>query len=523
MNPLAKAIAILLVFLGLLVAGSATYLALSQTTESLPSVTVVAAADEATTEQVHQLCAACHAYPPPESFPRSAWRREVKQGFDFFRDSTMQIDFPSLESVVRYYESRAPEALPTPFLKRSDEPMPVRFHARGVQARKDNPLPAISNVNLVHLSDPVKLDLLACDMRSDQVMVLKPYEAKPAWQVLGHVPAPAHAEVVDLDGDGIPDILVACLGHFFPTNGLVGSVVWLRGKGDGTYTPITLLEGVGRVADVQAADFQGHGKLDLVVAAFGWRTTGETIYLENQTTDWSRPKFVPRVLDNRAGAIHVPVCDLNKDGKPDFVALISQEHETIVAFINEGEGKFRKETIYTAPHPAYGSSGIQIVDLDGDGNLDVLYTNGDVLDHYMLRPEHSIQWLRNRGTFPFEHHHLASMYGVERAVAADFTGQGHQDIVAVSYLPISGFPDREEKQFDAVLYLEQKSPGEFVAHSLDKGACDHFTCAAGDIRGDGHISFVTGNHYLSQHPYLPDAVTIWENTGRSEAIKPQKK
>src|SRR5262249_35461370 len=151
-----------------------------------------------------------------------------------------------------------------------------------------------------------------------------PYAPSPAWKVLGQAPNPAHAEVVDLDGDGIKDILVATLGSVEPSDRLSGSVVWPRGSRDGLCTPITLLEGVGRVGDVQAADFRGVGKLDLIVAVFGWRKTGEVIYLENQTTDWSHPKFVKRVLDDRHGAIHVPVADINGDGRPDFVALISQ-------------------------------------------------------------------------------------------------------------------------------------------------------------------------------------------------------
>src|SRR5205807_3983394 len=133
----------------------------------------------------------------------------------------------------------------------------------------------------------------------------------------------------------------------------------------------TLLDGVGRVADVQAADFRGTGKPDLVVAVFGWHTTCEILFLENQTSDWAKPKFVPKMLDPRHGGIHVPVLDLNHVGKPDFIALISQEHETIVAFLNEGNGNFRKETIYTGPHPAYGSSGIQLAAMNGDGHLDV--------------------------------------------------------------------------------------------------------------------------------------------------------
>jgi hypothetical protein len=49
----------------------------------------------------------------------------------------------------------------------------------------------------------------------------------------------------------------------------------MAGGPDGTFTPVILLKGVGRVADVQAADFNGDGKLDLVVGVFGWRNTGE--------------------------------------------------------------------------------------------------------------------------------------------------------------------------------------------------------------------------------------------------------
>ena len=63
--------------------------------------------------------------------------------------------------------------------------------------------------------------------------------------------------------------------------------------------------------------------------------------------------------------------------------------------------RFRKETIYQAPHPAYGSTGIQLVDLDGDGRVDVLYTNGDVFDDNILKPYHGIHWLQNQGRFPF--------------------------------------------------------------------------------------------------------------------------
>jgi hypothetical protein len=353
-----------------------------------------------------------------------------------------------------------------------------------------------------------------------RILVLRPYEPDPKWRVLADekvVHNPAHAEVVDLDGDGIPDILVANLGSFTPTDVRFGSVVWLRGRPDGTFEPHTLLQNIGRVADVQAAHFTSKDRLDLVVGEFGWRATGAVHFLRNVTTDWNDPKFEDHVIDKRHGTIHVPVADLNGDGKPDFVALISQEHEAVVAYLNKGDGTFEPKTMWQAPHPAWGSSGIQLVDLNGDGKLDVLYTNGDVLDKpSLLKPYHSIQWLENPGgTYPFVHHHLTPMYGVHRAVAADLRGVGKKDVVAVAFLPEEEFGEGRKKA-DAVIYLEQTGPGKFVRYALETGSCDHVTCAVGDLYGTGRPDLVVGN--FTQNPDLP-ALTIWKNLGPPDGKK----
>jgi hypothetical protein len=465
------------------------------------------AADTARDEverQVHEGCSACHAYPPPDSFPRRAWAKEVVQGYRFAAEFRPDLRLPPINNAIDYYEARAPESLVLPEVH--DTPCPVAFDASGDGAGPGDF--AVSNVNLVHLSDGGRTEILACDMRANVVKLLRPYQPGSGWEVLARLPHPVHTEVVDLDGDGVKDILVACLGEFLPTDRLCGSVVWLKGDRSGKFTPVTLLDGVGRVADVRAADFRGRGKLDLVVAEFGWRRVGNVLLLENHTTDWSRPEFTKKVLDERHGAIHVPVADLNGDGKPDFVALISQEHETVVAFLNTGDG-FRKETIWTGPHPAYGSSGIELVDLDGDGDLDVLYTNGDSMDNNLLRPDHGVQWLENRGTFPFTHHPLTPMCGVHRAVAADFDGDGRLDVLAVSFLPRKVFP--QQKDFDSVVLLRQVAPGKFERHALKRGGCDHVTCAAGDLFGEGRVDFVTGNFALFEQ--ASDSVTLWRNRG----------
>jgi hypothetical protein len=375
---------------------------------------------------------------------------------------------------------------------------------------------AISNVSLVRLSRPKAttgpLDVLACDMQTGRIMLLTPADSHPAWKVLGRVNNPAHATVVDLDGDGILDLLIADLGSFPPTDRRCGSVAWLKGRPDGTFAaPVVLLDNVGRVADVQAADFRGTGRLDLIVGVFGLHAAGEVIVLDNETTDWSRPHFVPRRVDPRHGAIHVPVADLNGDGKPDFVCLFAQEHEAVVAFINDGHGGFTPHTLYRGPHPAYGSSGIELIDLDGDGRLDVLYTNGDILDEpFLLKPYHSIQWLRNKGNLKFEHRPISPMYGVHRAVAADLAGTGKKDVVAVSFLPADKFPDRVTRRADALTVFTPRPDGTYVRHPLQSLDCDAVTCVAGDVYGTGRQDIVVGNF---GSPKSNDPVTIWRNLG----------
>ncbi len=476
---------------------------------------------EATRQQVQQLCGVCHAYPPPESLPRNVWRHEVQRGFEFRKQAGLPVhDDPSQAAVLAYYENRAPPVLPVPERK-TETRRPPKFERRDYVLADSSGLPAISHVRFANYSDEKKLDVLACDMINGRILLLRPYEAEPRITVLCEgLRQPAHVEVVDLDADGVKDLLVANLGNFYPTNDKCGSVVWLRGSKAGVFTPHTLLEGVGRVADVQAADLNGDGKLDLAVAAFGWTATGEVYYLRNETTDYGRPAFAARVLDGRHGAIHVPIADLNGDGHPDIVALTSQEHETVVAFLNDGKGEFTARTVFSGPHPAFGSSGIQLVDFNRDGRLDVLLTNGDSLDSVILRPYHGVRWLENRGRFPFAEHFLASMYGVHRALAADFEGSGRRDVLAVSLLPRPGYGHfRKQLSLDSIIYLRQTPSGEFSRFSLESVACDHACADVGDFDADGLIDWVTGGFLnfgpLDQATRPGDAAAPWISVSRN--------
>src|SRR5437660_1744660 len=97
----------------LIAAGVVVFCLLTRTPPEVPPSTVPPAPAGDITTQVHQFCGKCHAYPPPESFPRSAWREQVEQGYRFFRDSPdLSMPVPPSEEVIKYYEDRAPDSLP---------------------------------------------------------------------------------------------------------------------------------------------------------------------------------------------------------------------------------------------------------------------------------------------------------------------------------------------------------------------------------------------------------------------------
>jgi hypothetical protein len=495
--------------------------------------------DAAFAETVRQQCSKCHVVPQPQYLPRGMWRLRIQE---MAQRSLMGTGVtPGEESVlwqmdtaqfVRYFEARSPVTLPLP------PPWPAGDGGRRLEKQaltaEGAGVPVVANVRFFDLDGDGKPEVVACDMGHGSVYLGQPGKGETTMREIAKIPNPDHAEMVDFDKDGKPDLLIADLGDFMPGDHEKGSIVLLRQTGHLQFEKIVLVDHIARTADVQAADFNGDGKLDLVVAAFGWHTVGGIYVYENQTTDWKTPKFEGYPVDARPGGIHVPVADLNGDGRPDFVALISQQFEHVVAFINRGPGKgFRAETIFRAIVPVWGSSGIQLVDMDKDGDLDLLMSNGDSLDDFTVRPFHGVRWFENKGEFPWVQHDLAIMPGVHRAQAADLDGDGDLDVVCAAFLPNAEHPAFQllERQgslnpFTSLGWLEQTKPGVFVPHPIETGKLTHTTLDVGDYDGDGDLDVITGNFVgftftKSDTGFKADAaVDLWVNRTKNPATAP---
>ena len=422
---------------------------------------------------------------------------------------------PPVERIIAWYESRAPEQLS--LATAHQLPDKVSSHWQPVPPESAGGIPDFFTAN-VCFSDAIPgplssvIQLLSADLRHGRIELWDTStRPTPPSRLVGEISHPAHIEPVDFDQDGLCDLLVANLGSFSAIDHNLGSVEWLRQRPDGSFEKITLCDGMGRVADVRAADFDGDGDLDLVVAEFGWRLTGKTRVLENSGR-FPRPTFVRHDVDARCGAIHVPVTDLNGDGRPDIVVLLGQQYEMVVAFFNEGGFRFSPRELFHAAHPAWGATGLEPVDLDRDGDLDFLVTNGDTFDDDVLKPDHGVTWLENQGHLNFVPHFLVSLPGAHRALAADLDGDRDFDIIACAMAGVSAAKPDLTRSLPSIVLLEQVSPGKFSSAVLERGKCCHPTLAVSADNGSGTVSFAVGNAFLNAIPGTPPsaAITVWK-------------
>ncbi len=365
--------------------------------------------------------------------------------------------------------------------------------------------PRIAYVTVIDLDRDGRQDVLACDMLANRIGWIRQTATGQFDEItIPHeIMAPAHVEADDIDGDGDLDLLVASMGMVFPNNDRIGSVVVLENDGRQAFTPHTIVERIARVTDVRAADLDGDGDRDLVAGQFGY-DDGEIRWLRNEG-NW---RFTSEIILRLSGTIHTPVADIDADGDPDVVALVSQEWEETYVFANDGKGHFQPHLIYGSANEDFGSSGIDLVDMEGDGDLDVLYTNGDAFDYMPPRPRpwHGLQWLENRGNLQFEYHRIGDFAGASVARAADADRDGDLDIIVSSAYNLWENPEAQ-----SLVWFENDGAMGFMRRDLANAPTHLIAMDTADIDGDGWVDAVTGG----MHVYPPydrlGRVTYWQN------------
>jgi len=379
------------------------------------------------------------------------------------------------------------------------------LHPQGIGSAIDGP-PWIAHVFPIDLDKDGRLDSLLCEARKNQLLWLR--QTSPGVfeeRILASkLPAPVHAEAADLDGDGDLDVVVASMGEVFPNNDRIGTVLVLENDGRQNFISHRVLENTSRVTDVRVADLNHDEKLDLVLAQFGY-DQGEVSWLEC-IGPW---EFRRHVMLGLSGAINVCISDFNGDGSPDVVALLSQQWEEIYYFQNDGSGTFTKKRIWGSTNEDFGSSGISVADLNRDGRPDLLYSNGDGFGPASTpgpRPWHGVQWLENVGDGQFRYHRIGNLPGAYSPIGVDLDGDGAMDVVAVG-----AYADWNNKNHSSISILWFRNDGKmnFEPRILAREPKDQITLAAGDFDGNGRPVLVTGGFYIYPPYDAMGRITLW--------------
>ena len=225
--------------------------------------------------------------------------------------------------------------------------------------------------------------------------------------------------VADLNGDGWPDLIVAS------SEG--SNFVVLMNDGTGNLVPQTPVTTAFSANDIVAADVNGDGKIDLLLPEP--QTGNLAVFLGNG--DGTFQPEQDSFLGNNP--IQIAVGDVNGDSIPDVVAT-DQDFGLgmgIVVAQGNGDGTFTalNATPYSStiqipfagqPYPEY----IQMTDLNGDGILDLVYTNnsyGTV----------GVMFGNGDGTFSAPAEYPSGTFAFGLALA-DVNGDGALDVVTTS-------------------------------------------------------------------------------------------
>lgn len=297
----------------------------------------------------------------------------------------------------------------------------------------------------------------------------------------------------DLDEDGDLDYVSSTSG---------GRISWSENDGDGLFT-YHLIDSPLLTSDcygIDVGDIDGDGDLDIAASD---KIADKITWYENDGNEvFTEHLVISDVYSN--GAMGITIVDLDEDGNVDIVAM-NGVHLTWLK--NNGSESFTTNSLGMHVVGLMVKSG----DLDGDNDIDLLITK-----------QAATGWLENDGSESFSYHSLSGSTASDIDIV-DYDGDGDPDMLISYYGSILLYINDGTGTFSYayVLYSGSKtactgdfdgdglneivaSTTDFVAMYKDSGgylfteepittSISTINIECGDIDDDGLLDFVSGN------------------------------
>ena len=290
--------------------------------------------------------------------------------------------------------------------------------------------------------------------------------APPTFFSMGYVPA--DLRLADLDADGHLDVATANLGR---PGVCSGSLAMRFGDGDGNLGALREFDpgDAGRLFGLEVRDFSGDGILDVAVGYLDCRIS---FFRGNEDGTFEATGSQFYIYEPRA------MCsgDLDNDGDIDLIG--ASYSGDIVVIENEGDmldtEPLRSE-IYRTSRGIRRTSTVTCVDVDSDGNADILVGN----DHgtYLILGTETMAFRPTAQ--PLE----GAQFPVSRLENTDLDGDGDPEIIAAC------------RVFSCLTVLTRGEDGNYGhALTVDVPTAEHI--AHGDLDGDGRTDLVGSGDVL---------------------------
>jgi hypothetical protein len=261
-------------------------------------------------------------------------------------------------------------------------------------------------------------------------------------------------------GDFDGDVDIAGVSNY--TNALVIMLT----AGTGAFTEDARLSATTLMPDIQAADLDGDGAIDLVI---GQDESGDGVTLRMGFGDGSFSDEVPVPLGGFVAK--VTIVDFDKDGHLDLVG--PRRYDSDITFARgNGDGTFEPAETFTLGQNARK---LVIDDFNADGILDVGGVTSSTFASFSARLGAGGGQLAGNGQIS-----IGALAAADTA-AVDLNGDGWLDLVAAT---TAG---------GAVPVLMGQGDGTFAAPVNYPVSAASFALAAADFNGDGKVDVVVSN------------------------------